>query len=110
MRAGGLDERITIQSVETTTGPYGEPIERTVAVATVWAKVMHQTGDESFEAAQNNASRTAKFKTRFRDGIDATMTVLWRSRTYDIHDVDETRRRDDELWITATFNSASSNA
>lgn len=103
MRAGGLDERITIQKTVTETGPYGGSTETTQDVATLWAKVVHQKGDESFAAAQEYAEVAVKFKTRFIDGIDATMRVAWRGRTFDIHDVDLSRRRADELWVTAIW-------
>lgn len=106
MRGAGLDERLVIEQQTQTTGPYGDLVIAWQPVATVWAKAMHQRGDESFIAAQTNATRTVKFKMRYRDGINPTMRITWRRAQYDIHDVDESLRRDGELWITGTFNSA----
>lgn len=105
MRSGSPDERITIESEQTTINDYSEQITRWVELPTVWAEVRHQRGAESFTAAQTNAARTVKFKTSFTDCIDATMSIIWRGDQYNVYGVDESMRRADSLWITATYNS-----
>ncbi|ROO26692.1 phage head closure protein [Salinisphaera orenii] len=105
MRAGELTERITVEAKTIIRDGGGGYYEEWAPFATLRAKIIHQKGEESFVAARTQAKVTVKFKTRFQPGITPSHRIQWRDKTFDIYDVDDTRRRDDELWITATAKS-----
>lgn len=105
MRTGQLDQRVTLKSVAETRDDAGGPLAAATDVATVWARVMAQKGDESFRAAQQTASRTIKVLIRFRDDVDTDWLLQWNGDVYDIVDVDRSARRDGELWLMATMRT-----
>jgi SPP1 family predicted phage head-tail adaptor len=105
MQIGKLDQRVSLYSVAQTIDDAGGPVDTASLVATVWAHVLSQKGDESFKAAQQNASRTIKLKLRWRDDVATSWLVEWNGDRYDIVDVDPSKRRDGELWLMAVLRS-----
>lgn len=102
MKAAGLDEQITLEKSTFVPDGGGGGTHEWQPYATVWAKAIHKSGDETVRAAHINATRTVRFKTRFRGDIDPEHRLQWRGATYNIYDIDESARRNDELWITGT--------
>lgn len=102
INAGALDQTIVIESLTPTQDSLGGTVMAWAAFATVRARAVSQKGAESFAAAQTAAKRTVKFQMRWLAGVAPTMRVTWRGDVYDIFDIDETMRRQGELWITAT--------
>lgn len=102
MRIGKLDQRVTIQRAVNTTGSGGGVTKTWATVATVWAHVISQRGDESFRAAAERARHTVKVLVRYRAGVTPAMRLVWNGQNYDVVDVDESLRRSGELWLMAT--------
>lgn len=100
MRSGDLDEQITLQSVESVNNG-GELELRTTDVATVWAKVISERGQEGFESARTNARSTVKLQLRFRADVTTEWRILWDGQQYEIVYADRSLRRHGELWLTA---------
>lgn len=94
MNAGKLDRRITIQSLVETQDDFGQPVQTTVVLATVWANVAPLRGKEPFQGEQFNAQQVVVFTVRWRDDVDATMRIEHEGETYDIQSVSEIGRRE----------------
>lgn len=85
MRAGTLQHRVTIERKVTTRDP------ETGAQITTWqtfaersADVLPVKGREFIAASAAQAETTVRFVMRYLDGIDTTMRVVFRGKTYNI--------------------------
>lgn len=105
MRIGRLDQRVALYSVAQAKDAAAAIVDTPTLVATVWAEVIAQKGDESFKAAQQQAARTIKVKLRHdeRYVVTTSWLVEWNGDQYDIVDVDRAQRRDGELWLMAVL-------
>lgn len=101
MRAGKLDQQITIQIAAISRGGSGEQIQTWQTWRTVWASVQTSGGSESFYNPQLVAMSTHKIKIRYLHGVKPTMRILWRGRVLDIVHIDESRQRQGEMFILA---------
>lgn len=79
-----LDKRVTIKQLTTTTDEYNEPINAWVDVTTVWAGIEPLRGREFFAAKAENAEVTTRIRIRYREGIDRTMVVGYKSSEFEI--------------------------
>lgn len=89
-RPGRLTERITFQRRTTSSdggGGVTEGLANIATVPTVWAHVMPIRGTEETDSDRVNARGRFLFTIRNRDDIDETMTIVWRSVTYNIRHV-----------------------
>jgi SPP1 family predicted phage head-tail adaptor len=93
IRAGDLDQRITLQQITETRDSFGGVTETWTDVATVWAGISMLSGRESFAAQHVYAEATHRVIVRYRTGVDAKMRVKWGSKYLNIISVDETVRR-----------------
>ena len=103
MQIGKLDRRITIQR-EMVVGDdgYGNEIVDWGDVATVWARVIQQTGREFFALAAIQAETRVVFHLRFIEGMTTEDRVDYEGQLHDIHEVRELGRRAGlELYTTA---------
>lgn len=100
MNAGKLDRRISIFTTTTARDGAGQPIATAVLLASVWASVEQLRGREPFQGDQFNAQQTTIFTIRYRDDIDATMSIAHDGESYDIQSIKELGRREG-LEITA---------
>lgn len=101
MISGELDQRITIQTYTPTRGGSGQQIQTWTTFATRWAQVQTSGGSESFYNPQLVAESSHKLKLRYITGVKPTMRILWSGHTLDIIHVDESRKRQGELYILA---------
>lgn len=94
MNAGQLNRQVTIQRRVTGVDKIGQPINTTEVVAKVWANIRHTSGLEAIKGGAETSVTKASIRIRYRAGIDASMTVLHGSTTYQIKAVlpDEARR------------------
>lgn len=99
MSCGKLRERVTIQSVTNTQDAQGGNVATPSTVATVWAEAISAKGQEAIRAGLDRAETVVRFRMRWRT-ITADQQMVWRSNTYDIHEIDETQRRDGWVWVT----------
>lgn len=97
MRAGKLDQAITIQSVMLADDGMGSPTETwaTVTGAPTWAEVMPLRGLERIEAAKVEASTTVKLRIRRFASLTTANRVLHGSRTYNIRAIEDYHRAGD---------------
>lgn len=85
MQAGKLRHRVTIQAPGMTQDPNtGEMLEGWTDVATCWASVEPLSGRDFIAAKAQQSEISARIVIRYREGIDSTMRVLHRGRTYSI--------------------------
>lgn len=108
MQVGKMDERVTFAAlIETNTSG---SLLRAYAVDsppdTVFAEVISQRGNESFEAARQNARETIRVRVRYREDITTSHRLTWQGRNYDVKYLDKSSRRDGYLWLTAEVNGA----
>lgn len=85
MKAGKLDERITIRSRTETQDPVlGTYDYEWSNVATVWADVWEVMGGEDWAQGLNIAKRPISITIRYRSDLNSTMRVAWRGNEYRI--------------------------
>lgn len=94
MRAGGLDRRVTLQRFTSTQDEYGEEIQTWADLATVFAEVRQQGGQEFLAAAQIQASKRVVFFIRWYPGLTPLDRVSFDGTLHDIAEVREIGRRD----------------
>lgn len=102
---GKMRDLITLQSP--VDGGFGGESAPTYAdVETVFGEVLAAKGNEAFEAARQNATRTIRIRLHYRDDVLGTWRVKWMDEFYQIEDVDRQSRHIGELWLTATLRGA----
>lgn len=87
MKAGALDQRVTIQTPATGQNAYGEPNTGWTDVALVWAGVFDLSGREFLAASATQNAVQTKILIRYMAGIVPSMRVLHGSVTYNIEAV-----------------------
>jgi SPP1 family predicted phage head-tail adaptor len=94
MQIGKLDRRITVQR-EMVVGDdgYGNEIIDWGNLATVWARVIQQTGREFFALSAIQAETRVVFHLRFIEGMTTEDRVDYDGQLHDIHEVRELGRR-----------------
>ena len=100
MQIGKLEHQIKLQSLAETNNS-GSLSSEWVDIATVWADIRSQRGDEAFQAARENATETIRIMMRYRADLQATWRIEWAGQQYNILHVDRTGRRRGEMWLTA---------
>lgn len=98
MKAGTLDQRITLQrQAGAAVDDIGQPLgESWSDVAYLWANARHLSGIESIRAGAAVSQVKASMRIRYRAGIDSGMRVLLGSSVYQIEAVIPHGRRE---WI-----------
>lgn len=94
LKAGDLDQRITLQIRSIVKDAYGQDTITWVDVATVWAQCQALRGREFFAAAQVQQEQTVKVRIRYRSDVTPTWRLLWRGHPYDITAVIPVGRND----------------
>ena len=84
MKAGDLDQRITLQSRSVTTDATGQDTITWIDVATVWAQCQALRGREFFAAAQVQQEQSVKVRIRYRADVTQTMRLMWQGNPHDI--------------------------
>lgn len=101
MRAGLLDQRVTIQSKSVTRDAYGAEVITWTDVATVWMQAEPLSGREYIAMRQAQSDITTRFRCRYRAGITTAMRLLWNSQPFNITEVIDRNGRKAELEILA---------
>lgn len=101
MRAGLLDQRVTIQQKSITRDAYGAEVITWTDVATVWMMAETLSGREYIAMRQAQSDVTTRFRCRYRAGITTAMRLLWRSQPFNITEVIDRNGRKAELEILA---------
>jgi len=83
MRAGNLRNKVIIQKLGTTRNEFNEVEEGDYETfKTVWCSITPISGRESFLSNKDFSETTHKIKTRYISGVNASMRLLWGSRTF----------------------------
>ncbi len=82
IRAGELEQYITIEKPVNTEGDYGETTTTWTTHCNCWANIQNLKGKEYWDAKSINSEVTAKIKIRYRDDITADMRVKYESRYF----------------------------
>lgn len=94
MKAGRLDRRVILQSCTISQEADGGVIRTYQNVATVWASVTPEKGQENFADDQPIARQSVVFTIRYRAGVEPKGRVQYQGRFYNIRDVQEVGRRE----------------
>lgn len=93
MRIGKMDRQITIQQVTETQSSSGEAAKTWSALATVWAGVDIESGDEGTEAAGLQSRSNCLFTLRYRTDLTTKHRISYAGTIYDIVSIAEIERR-----------------
>lgn len=100
LRAGELNKRITLQTIQTQRGPLGEPLpDLPVTVAKVWAKAEPVSNRKIRTLDQQQVVETWLFTIRSRKDVQVDWKLVWGDGVYTIRAVD--RSQSDRNVITA---------
>ena len=99
MKAGQLDQRVTVERYTSTEDELGQPIEAWAPLFTCWAAVEPLTGREYLAAQAAVSEVTAKIRMRFRPWMTAEDRVIHNGTTYGIESVIDVRSEHRELHL-----------
>ena len=95
LRAGTLNERVTIQRKTQGTDSWGAPLPEAWAdYASVWANIRFLSGAESIKAGADVSVVSASIRIRWRQDVTAGMRVVAGAAVYDIEAVLPGARRE----------------
>lgn len=105
MKIGQLDQIVKLQQ-PTETNTSGSVVKSYADVATVWARIVSEKGNEAFTSARVNAREKLRIEIRHRSDVDVTWRLVWDAKNYNILNVDRSLRRKGELWLTCELVGA----
>lgn len=85
--AGDLNRRVTIEQLSTAGDRMGGASSTWTTLTTVWAKVSPKSGVERLHADQLTPTITYVVTIRYRKDVDASMRLVYESRTLRINSV-----------------------
>ena len=99
MKAGQLDQRVTVERFTSTEDELGQPIEAWAPLFTCWATVEPLTGREFIAAQAAQSEVTARIRMRFRPWMTAEDRVIHNGTTYNIVSLVDVRSENRELVL-----------
>ena len=99
MRAGQLDQRVTIERFTSEPDDWGQPIPSWAPLATVWAAVEPLVGREYITAQAMQSEVTARIRMRWRPGVTSQDRVMHGATAYGIESVIDYRSQHRELVL-----------
>ena len=84
MRAGPLNNRVTLQALVEGQDEIGQPVTAWADLATVWADIRHQSGSEAIKANAETSIVKASIRIRRRTDVTAAMRVVHGATVYEI--------------------------
>ena len=99
MKAGQLDQRVTVERYTSTEDELGQPIEAWAPLFTCWAAVEPLTGREYLAAQAAVSEVTARIRMRFRPWMTAQDRVVHTGTTYVIESLIDVRSDHRELVL-----------
>lgn len=94
LKAGDLDQRVTLQSRSVVKDANGQDVITWVPEASVWAQVQAVRGREFFAAAQVQQEQTVKVRIRYRTDVLLSWRLVWQGRNHDITGIVPVGRKD----------------
>ena len=99
MKAGQLDQRISVERFTRTEDELGQPIESWAPLFTCWAAVEPLVGREYLAAQAAVSEVTARIRMRFRPWMTAQDRVIHNGTTYNIVSLIDVRSDHRELVL-----------
>ena len=99
MKAGQLDQRVTVERFSRTEDELGQPIESWAPLFTCWAAVEPLVGREYLAAQAAVSEVTARIRMRFRPWMTAQDRVIHNGTTYNIVSLIDVRSEGRELHL-----------
>lgn len=99
MKAGDLDQRVTVERFTSTEDELDQPIESWAPLFTCWAAVEPLTGREYLAAQAAVSEVTARIRMRFRPWMTAQDRVVHNGTTYGIESLVDVRSGNRELVL-----------
>lgn len=99
LRAGRLDQRVTIQAKQSLRDVDGSETITWIDVATAWMQVEPLSGREFIAARQGQSDITTRFRCRYRDGMTTAMRLMWNGQPYAITDIIDRDAAGEQLEI-----------
>ena len=88
MNAGNFNKKIELQKVtEGGIDEFGYPTEPTIVTLKLWAMVKPIKYNEYFESKATQSENITRFVIRYREGVDSTMSILYKGETYEIEEI-----------------------
>ena len=84
MRAGQLNQRITVQQLAAGQDALGQPMQTWSTVAELWAHILHSSGIEMVKAGAEMSIVRASIRVRYTRQITAGMRVVADGFTYNV--------------------------
>jgi SPP1 family predicted phage head-tail adaptor len=107
MQAGKLDKRVRLERQSEVQDEAGQPLEKWILVAPVWAEIKDISGREFLAAQASQSAVQTKIRIRYREGISASMRAVHGSTVYNIEAaLDKTGKRVElELMCSTGLNN-----
>jgi SPP1 family predicted phage head-tail adaptor len=99
MKAGDLDQRVTVERQQGGFDELGQPINDWLPIVTTWAAVEPLVGREYLAAAALVAEITARVRMRFRPGITSRDRIIHDGTVYGITSVADVHSSRRELHL-----------
>ena len=99
MKAGDLDQRVTVERFTSTQDELGQPIESWAPLFSCWAAVEPLVGREYLAAQAAVSEVTARIRMRFRPWMTAQDRVIHNGTTYGIESLIDVRSDHRELVL-----------
>ena len=99
MKAGQLDQRVTVERNTTTTDGWGGVVTTWAPLFTCWAAVEPLVGREYIAAQALQSEVTARIRMRFRPWMTAQDRVIHNGTTYGIESLIDVRSDHRELVL-----------
>jgi SPP1 family predicted phage head-tail adaptor len=94
LNVGKLDRRIVIHySSETADADTNEPVKTYSTLATVWAQRLTNASVEKFEADQQVALQTVRYRVRYRSDVAETMRIVDNGVVFEILGIEQVDRK-----------------
>ena len=102
MNAGGMRNRVQLQSKTVTRDTFGAETITWTEEAVLWAKVEPITAREYFSSMQMQSQVTHKITIRYYAGLRTDWRVKWGSRLFDIQSALNLEERNREMTLLCT--------
>lgn len=99
MRAGQLDQRVTIDRLESGTDEIGQPFVTWSPVFSTWAAVEPLAGREWFAAGGGQSEVSTRIRLRYRPGVTSADRVTHEGKEYGIVSVIDYKSGNRELVL-----------
>ena len=99
MKAGQLDQRVSVERLVEGYDELGQPINDWLPIVTTWAEVSPLVGREYIAAQAAVSEVTAKIRMRFRPWMTSQDRVVHNGTVYQIQSVIDVRSENRELHL-----------